>query len=261
VPTNTLEIRVAALRRSGSHAVVHWLLSQLPGRGVFLNSCKPGESPYASCYRGDSVAGGFDLDRERESPGPKGFLLYNYEDRELPAVFSDLFEAEHDRFLGTSGRRFDLLVLRDPWNNLASLLRWAHGAVHPISLGSVEKAARLWKTYAREALGETTHRRHQPVTILFNRWAAEPGYRGQLAARLEVPWTDAGRDEVAPWGPATWGDSFDGLAYDGRAAEMPVLERFRAYADDPFYRGLFDPEMVELSERLFGALPGTEALA
>ncbi len=253
--TNALEIRAAALRRSGSHAVLHWLLCQLPGRGVFLNSCKPGESPYASCYRGDSVAGGFDLDREGEAPAPKDFLLYNYEDRELAAVFSDAFEAAHDRFLGTSGGRFDLLVLRDPWNNLASLLRWARGAVHPISLDSVTRAASRWKAYAREALGETAHRRHRPVTVLFNRWAAEPGYREELAARLGIPFTDAGRERVAPWGPATWGDSFDGFAYDGRAAEMPVLERFREYAEDPFYRGLFDAEMAELAERLFGPLP------
>src|SRR3954449_7953645 len=110
-PINALEVRLAALRRSGSHAVVHWLLAQLPGRGVFLNSCKPGENPYASCYRGDSVARPqeIDLDRERDlGPTPKDFLLYNYEDRELAAVFSDPFEAGHDRWLGTSGRRFDL---------------------------------------------------------------------------------------------------------------------------------------------------------
>jgi len=263
VPTNALEIRLAALRRSGSHALVHWLLSQLPGRGVFLNSCKPGENPYASCYRGDSAvqpAGAFDLDRERDQgPSPKDFLLYNYEDRELSAVFSDAFAAEHDRWLGTSARRFDLLVLRDPWNNLASLLRWARGAVYPISLDSVAKAARLWKAYAREVLGETDLLRHQRTPVLFNLWVTDPGYRAELASRLGVPFTDAGRDEVAPWGPTTWGDSFDGFAYDGRAGEMPVLERWRWCAEDPFYRGLFDDETVELAERIFGVQAGVRA--
>lgn len=263
--TNTLEIRLAALRRSGSHAVIHWLLRQLPGSGCFLNNCKPGENPYASCYRGDSLARpgetGVDLDRERDvGPSPKDFLLYNYEERELGTVFSAELEAMHDRWLGPSGRRFDLLVLRDPWNNLASLLRWARGAVHPISLESVAKAARLWKAYAREALGETRHLRHGPTPVFFNRWATEPGYREALAERLGIPWTDAGRDEVAPWGPTTWGDSFDGLAYDGRAAEMPVLERWRWCAGDPFYLELMDGEIRELSERIFGPLPGTEDL-
>src|SRR3954469_1315265 len=181
---NSREIRLAALRRSGSHAVVHWLLAQLPGRGVFLNSCKPGENPYSSCYRGDSVvrpAGHFDLDR---APEPKDFLLYNYEDRELSIVFSDAFDAAHDRWVGASGRPFDLLVLRDPWNNLASLLRWARGSVHPISLDSVAKAVRLWKGYAREVLGKTTHLRHTPTPVLYNRWVTDPGYREELAGRL-----------------------------------------------------------------------------
>jgi hypothetical protein len=254
---NSVEIRLAALRRSGSHAVVHWLLAQLPGRGVFLNSCKPEENPCTSCYRGDSVAGGFDLDR---TPEPKDFLLYNYEDRELAAVFSDAFEAAHDRWLGPSARRFDLLVLRDPWNNLASLLRWARGAVHPISLDSVARAARLWKGYAREVLGETTFLRHAPTPVLYNHWVTDPVYRKELAGRLGIPWTDAGREQVAPWGPTTWGDSFDGLAYDGRAGEMPVLERFRWCADDPFYRALFDAETAELSDQIFGPIPGTAEL-
>ena len=39
---------------------------------------------------------------------------------------------------------------------------------------------------------------------------------------------------------------------------MPVLERWRWCADDPFYRGLFDAEMIDLSERIFGLLPGVE---
>src|SRR5262249_39605200 len=123
---NTLELRLATLRRSGSHAVLVWLLRQLPGRGVFLNDCTPGKNPYASCYSPDSIARGSDLNRERDlGPTRKDFLLYSYEDRGLGKIFSDAFEVEHDRWLGESARRFDLLVLRDPWNFLASLLRWA----------------------------------------------------------------------------------------------------------------------------------------
>ncbi|HTQ78612.1 MAG TPA: hypothetical protein VMM92_01360, partial [Thermoanaerobaculia bacterium] len=251
---NTLEIRLAALRRSGSHAVVHWLLSQLSaaapaGNGCFLNNCKPGENPYASCYRGDSLTRGVDLDRERDSgPRPKSFLIYNYEDRDLSALAADAWGAAHDRFLGASERRFDLLVLRDPWNNLASLLRWARGEVHPISLASVRRAAALFKAYAREVHRETRHLRHGFTPVLFNRWAAEPDYRRSLAERLGIPWTDAGRDEVAPWGPATWGDSFDGFTYDGRAGEMPVFDRWRWCAADPFYRELLDGELRALAE-------------
>jgi hypothetical protein len=262
---NGLEVRIAALRRSGSHAVVQWLLRQLPGRGAFLDNCRPGENPYTSCYLPDSVGVGVDLAAERAAgqtpPAPKDFLLYNYESKSLAEVFSEVAEAAHDGWVGASARRFDLLVLRDPWNNLASLLRWARGDVHPIAFDSVAAAACRFRDYAREALGETRTLRHQPTFVSFNRWVAERPYREALAARLGVPFTDAGADEVARWGPTAWGDSFDGMAYDGRARDMALGERFRWAAGDPFYRNLFDAELVELSERIFGVIPGTEELA
>jgi len=242
--------------------VVQWLLRQLPGRGAFLDNCAPGENPYASCYLPDSVGIGVDLAAERaQGPGPKDFLLYNYEGKGLAEVFSGEAEAAHDSWVGASPRRVDLLVLRDPWNNLASLLRWARGDVHPIALESVAAAARRFRDYAREYLGETRLLRREPTFVSFNRWVAERPYREALAARLGVPFTDAGVDEVARWGPTSWGDSFDGTAYDGRARDMALAERFRWAEGDPFYRSLFDAELVELSERIFGLIPGTEALA
>jgi len=259
---NGLEVRIAALRRSGSHAVVQWLLAQLPGRGAFLDNCAAGENPYATCYLPDSVGVGVDLAGERAAaPAPKDFLLHNYEGRDLTAVFSDAAAAAHDGWVGASARRVDLLVLRDPWNNLASLLRWARGDVHPIAEATVAAAARRYRQYARELLGETRTLRHQPVFVSFNRWVAERGYREALAGQLGFPFTDAGIGAVARWGPTAWGDSFDGLAYDGRAGEMALAERFRWCAGDPFYRGLFDAELVDLAERIFGVLPGTEEIA
>lgn len=270
MPINEIELRIAALRRSGSHAVVQWLLRQLPGDGCFLDNCAPGEDPHASCYLPDSLGMGLDLASFRSPPtartarrkhAPKAFLIHNYEDRDLARVFSAAAESAHDGWVGSSARRVDLLVLRDPWNNLASLLRWARGGVHPIAEASVAAAARRFKGYAREVLGETRLLRHEPTFVLFNRWIAEREYRQALAARLGLPFTDAGIDDVARWGPTAWGDSFDGLTYDGRAREMALAERFRWCAGDPFYRGLFDAELVELSERVFGVIPGTEEIA
>jgi len=197
---------------------------------------------------------------DRERPH-QAFLLHNYEGKDLARVFSAAAEAAHDGWVGASARRVDLLVLRDPWNNLASLLRWARGTVHPIAEASVAAAARRFRQYAREYLGETHHLRHRPTFVSFNRWVADRGYREALAARLGLAFTDAGLGAVARWGPTAWGDSFDGLAYDGRAGEMALAERFRWCAGDPFYRGLFDAELVELAERIFGVVPGTEAIA
>ena len=83
----------------------------------------------------------------------------------------------------------------------------------------------------------------------------------QLSDKLGLTWNDKSLNKVARWGIVTWGDSFDGMEYDGKASQMKVLERWKNFKDDPFYLSLFnDRELVELSETIFGHLPETELL-
>lgn len=53
---------------------------------------------------------------------------------------------------------------------------------------------------------------------------------------------------------------FAGMRFDGRAGEMRVLERWRYFADQLSFQVIFDPEMVGLSNEIFGHLSGTERL-
>jgi hypothetical protein len=41
---------------------------------------------------------------------------------------------------------------------------------------------------------------------------------------------------------------------------MTVLSRWRRYAHDEEYRSLFAPDVLALSERAFGRIPGTQSL-
>jgi hypothetical protein len=190
----------------------------------------------------------------------RDFLLYNYEDQTPAEVATAKGERNRERWVGRSARRFDLLILRDPFNLLASTLRWAYGGRRPLSLDSLFAARETWKAHAREFLGETDYLPDR-LAVSYNAWFTDPGYRKALVDLLGIPWTDRGIQEVARWGPALWGDSFDGLKYDGRATEMKVLDGWRVYADDRVFVGLFDDEeLVELSERVFGRLAGTERL-
>ena len=43
---NELELCFVALRRSGHHAVIEWLLCHLDGTGCFLNNCRIGRTPF-----------------------------------------------------------------------------------------------------------------------------------------------------------------------------------------------------------------------
>ncbi len=64
---------------------------------------------------------------------------------------------------------------------------------------------------------------------------------------------------VAPQGGGT---SLDGRELDGQAAAGRYLDRWRKYADVEWYKAAFknDPELVALSEQIFGHIDGTEAL-
>lgn len=249
---NRLEIRVAALRRSGHHAVILWLLRQLQGQGCFLNNCRPGVNPFESCSRRDSFLEGVSIEDELdEGITRKDYLIYNYEEKDLSEVFCDRFEELREQFVGRSERRFDLIVLRDPFNNFASLLQWAQSSGYAFPADVLQQVNCLWKQYAREFLGETRHLGDGGLMVNFNRWFAERAYRHRICARLGVEFSDAGLQEVADWGPAS---SFDGVRYQGRAQQMKVEERWRKFRSDPYYRSLFDRETLELSRRIFGPM-------
>src|SRR5690606_15958101 len=46
----------------------------------------------------------------------------------------------------------------------------------------------------------------------------------------------------------------DGLQFDGAADRMAVLDRWQHYIDEPAYLNLFDEEILQLSESIFGEL-------
>jgi LPS sulfotransferase NodH len=257
---NHREIRIAAIQRSGHHGVINWILSQCDGPALFLNDVHPGTNPFVTCSIATRV----------EPPGdpvsvPKGLLepfaaraclVHNYEDHPLPLVFSDAAETRHDGWVGQSGERRDVIVLRDPFNTFASRMRasWMRNRIGDEN-GRAALIA-LWKQYAQEALGRSALLRHRPLVILFNRWITELGYRQACAHALGLPFSDRGLRRIsAEYG----GSSFDGLAFDGRSDEMALDQRWRHYADDPLFCEIFaDRELLDMSEALFGEIRGTE---
>jgi hypothetical protein len=266
--TNVSEMRVFALRRSGHHAIVNWIRLQVRGRHCFLNDCSPNSNPFVTCRRGTSVIASPFVEHSylfwnREASGKlskKGVLIYNYEDTPFKDVVTDHFAANRHVWLGNSHKQHDIIILRDPFNLFASKLRWAYGSKSAPSLEQLIETVRMWKDYAREFRGDTNYLTDK-VTINYNRWFLDRKYREDISRMLELPFNDKGLHIIARWGPTTWGDTFDGTRYDGNATAMKVLERWKHYRDDDFYVSLFrDQELLDLSESIFGHVPGTEIL-
>lgn len=255
---NRQELRVIGMSRSGNHAILNWIIQQAEGRLCFLNCTEPQTNPFESArpmgdgqpYRANYAD--FHLPAERRGRfSRKDWLIHSHEDCFLGKIVRGEFEEHHDRYVGPSGRRREALILRDPFNLFASR------SVAQYALITERTSLRIWKQHAREFLGRRRYLPADRLAISYNRWVLERDYRRRIAAELGLTFTDTGVDHVPRTGS---GSSFDGLDYDGRATRMDLFRRWEAFADDRRFLRLFDDEMLELSEAIFGTVPGTEPL-
>jgi len=254
---NAKEIIFLGMSRSGNHAVIDWIIRQQPGRVCFLNCAEGKANPFETCRPlANGVPfvvnyPGFSLEDEREGRfSRKDLLLYSYEDSFLRHVFSRELDKRHDTWVGPSARQFRIILLRDPFNLFASRLQM--GAIQ-----TPHTAVRLWKQHARRFLRLRKRGGENELAISYNEWVQSARYRESLAARLDIPFTDAGLDTVSS---CAGGSSFDGHRFDGRGRQMPVFDRWRSFRDDSRYRALFDEEVIALSDAAFGRLPARDAL-
>jgi hypothetical protein len=261
--TNKNEFRFIAIQRSGHHAVINWIISNLEGNMCYLNNCHAGMNPYLSFNPDDSITNSIDIDEEvKGNCSSKDYLIYNYENRSLENIFSDTFTNNIENWVGKSKRIKNILVLRDPFNNIASKYKWAiNGKKWVPTIDEIKQLPLIWKSYAKEYLEETNYIKSDKLIINYNQWFIDSSYREFLAKELGLISFDKGIKTIAKWGPNTWGDSFDNLDFDGKANEMKVLERWKFFADDKLYKSFFkDEELISLSEKIFGYIPETEII-
>ncbi|MEM8614265.1 MAG: hypothetical protein AAGF93_19760 [Cyanobacteria bacterium P01_H01_bin.105] len=258
---NQKELRVVGLRRTGNHAIITWLEQQHTGVIRHLNNVKAGENPYR--YKCENLSdhhpghGKMVAAYRSQAQGnlvKRDCLLYSYEDWGLDQIGSRHFERHHDLYVGRSQQRFDVLILRDPFNLLASRLKKNYLAVKPRRRDVVD----LWLQYAKEFVGETRYLPHNRVCIDYNRWVCDRTYRQTLADQLQMTFSDAGLNTVRSLGG---GSSFDAQTMDGQATAMDVTNRWQHFANDPHYQQLLtNPDLWLYSEKIFGPLEGIEAL-
>jgi hypothetical protein len=242
---NQKEIRVAGLRRTGNHAIIGWIRAQNPEHALHFNHPLAGGNPYQSHYRHHKNSM-----LEQGAKGeftPQSLLIISYEDQLLEKIGSRRFEIFHDIYVGVSEKRYDVVILRDPFNLLASQLK---ADMVAFSDGSAEKIMGLWKSYAREFLGETSYLKQTKVPINFNLWHQDQDYRQELAQMLELEFTDEGREKVRGYGG---GSSFNRQNMDGQASKMDLSNRWRFYEqDERFWQLLQDDELIDYATTIFG---------
>jgi len=248
------------MRRSGNHPVINWIVSQAadPAHALFFNDLVEGRELSEDGRLKDrlataplpSIRGRYRLSDEVRRTHDLVVCSWEQKLPDAPRLPANVIAEDHRR----------TLLLRDPFNTLASqarMGRWPTDAVPP----KLADWVALWKDYAREFIRIRDAGGQGEVAVSYNRWLTDTGYRDTLATALGLP----DRSDVAlPQIPAQGGgSSFDGQAAGPEhVADDRHFKRWEAYKDVPWFKDAFknDPDLVALSEQIFGHIDGTEAL-
>lgn len=239
---NRQELRVLAMRRSGHHAVMHWIARQQEGPALFLNSCELDGDGRLIGNRFSRYYGLSPAEQERDRAGDtvaKDLLIFNVEQCGIEE-FAALMRAA--RPPGRSRRVRHLIVVRDPFNWAASQLGTL--GIYTLEEGLIE----TWKGHLRECLGRTRVL-PDPLAVDFTRWVDDEGYRRRLAAELGLAFSDRGFREVLLPGGSSWSSD------EVRADNSVTGERWRKFVGVEEFWANFDAETLELAEAFFGFNP------
>jgi len=256
---NNRELFVFGMKRTGNHGIIGWLSFLFPEPVYFINNVRHFTDPFAKNhefrrYRALNVV---DLHKKRYPDttfstdirlAEKKTLLLSYEDVPLDALAERPIIEDKVAKLGASAHSTTILLLRDHYNLIASRMQMYRKEGSPVSVKRMKRDLDLWKVYAREFLGETSYLGDGLLRISYNNWFSSKPYRQLLATQLDLPFSDEGLEILPPQG-----SSFDSKELLGGAQRMAVLERWKAFKDDPIYEeAVRDVEAAELNERLFG---------
>lgn len=263
-------ITINGLRRSGNHAMALWILNHFKGGISYYNSyngknTNPSQLFYGT---GDQI---LELKHESRSDFVRnripekikakhrevnkrkkfidqiffdsssknkkyceasGIKIYGIENESVENILSFSEELKADK---------TILIIRDPINNLASLMK------HRGVLLPTHKFVPLWNDYAYNWNNPNI------VTIIYDKWFVNSDYRRLIESKLGLIETDNGLNDVHPTG---MGSSFDGMEYQGKAQEMNVLKRWWGYRkNEEYLKVLNDSDLLKIREDIFGPLP------
>jgi hypothetical protein len=231
---NQIELRIFAMRRSGHHAIISWIIGHFRGEVYRDNNVSMGSEFVADSGSRDEEFYNASSFPERECH------IFNVEDCDLSQVMGKINSDEWHTYAGPSNRIQGVLILRDPYNIIASRMKLFGDDPQrkPEILGQ-------WKQHAKEFLGQTRHLPKDTVMISYNSWFASKEYRRLISEKLGLVFSDLRKNEMMV------GSSFEGSQ---NPQSMDVFGRWRHYISDAGFRKLFlaDPVANELAEEIFG---------
>ena len=239
------EIRIFGLKRSGMHAASVWI-SGLFGRG---KSVLQNNTHLTFRERLKSAKFELRLDRANDPVGYMNIIEHNNL-REISAKLDDsnyeynvekvnLAKKHNKKFF--SRDEYNILVIRNPFNNLASLSKMRPSESQKL----ISTFKEMWTQYAEEALFKTNYLLPK-VVFLFDKWFVSKEYREELSESLGFPFTDLGLNMIH----GSIGSSFDGKNFKREAQKMNVLGRWEQLENKEDYIHVLDRSVEKLWVKL-----------
>lgn len=240
-------IAAFGIRRCGNHAIANWLIPHFKGIVKYYNNTHTGKNYIMPDYfmSDNNYTFRIDITDEKRSRSPR--FRYNGDRpfsrlRENTNICAELHGVENCHlndgdainFYKNNDINTKILILRDPLNNLSSLMK------HPGELIDLNIFAELWCEYAEEYLNTDS----EMIKVNYNKWFKDIDYRKSLSIQLGQKWTDYGLQEMSLCGG---GSSFSKLKHQGNTQKLKVLERWPEYKNNRKFRKLLNnKKLIEL---------------
>lgn len=206
---------------------------------------------------------------------PEGvdLIILRYEDISIDGdYFYNHNICNWNKIVGQCDNVSYVLSIRDPFNMMASVI--SHKILREkdnydlikkrkkkikLSKNLLLRLSR-WKQHAKEFLGDTDYLPSNKLFINYNKWVRDEDYRIKTASKFNDSYISNSKwCEVAPEGG---GSSFDRMNNKNVSYE-DVCSRWKKCVEDKYKFNIFksifeDKEIIELSDRIFGHIEGTE---
>lgn len=224
---------VFGMKRSGHHAIVHWIGYNLPSAMHINDVAVNRDMLLIPRHKPNPVYFGCDSSADKIMN-----MIYNFEDW-IPRTFNIIQNCKTLSYFNTVKY---ILVLRDPANWLASSMKVGGGCAKNIGLRvSLYKQQIKFSEYCNDE--SFVH------VVNYNKWISDKETRLELARNISVGDGDRGWNWLSERGG---GSSFDKMKYRKNADEMRLGERWKEYKDDLDFKRLMDDEMLEINSKYFG---------
>ena len=235
------EVRIFGLKRSGMHGASAWIFGHFgKPKAVVQNNTH-------LTFMERLTRDWFEL-RLRRVKEPVCYINIIEHD-ELSMIHNKLHDSKYEynvekaRFAEKYNKKFfsrdeyNVLIVRNPFNNLASLSKMRPSLTQKL----IPTFKEMWIQYAEEALFKTNWL-FPKVVFLFDKWFSNEEYRKELSLALGCSFTDAGLNRIH----GSIGSSFDGKRFDGKAQEMNVLGRWKQLENKEDYVYILDEGIRKL---------------